>query len=478
MFDKQSYHMTLDQFEKYAKETIDLIVDYYRNIESYPVLSQVKPGDIKAKMPETAPQVGEDFDTILRDIDKVVMPGITHWQSPGFFAYFPSNISGPSIIGELLSAGLGVQGMLWATSPACTEIETRVLDWLVNMLGLPDKFLSTSTGGGVIQDTASSAVLCAVVAAREMATNNMSNKKGVKGDLIAYTSKEAHSSVEKAIRISGIGSDNLRLVDTDESFAMKPDVLEAMIQEDKRRGLKPFFVSSTVGTTSSNGIDPVYEIGRIAKKEDLWLHVDAAMVGTAAICPEYRFINRGLEYADSYCFNPHKWMFTNFDCDCFYVAQRKHLINALSVLPEYLKNKATESGAVFDYRDWHVPLGRRFRSLKLWFVIRHYGVNGIRYHIRKHIQLAQEFASLVRESDEFELVSEPPFNLVCFRYKGTDDMNKKILDTVNESGEIFITHTKLNGKYTMRMSIGQSNTERKHVIKAWNLIRKTAKELQ
>jgi len=382
MATQQSFHMTPDEFRRHGHSVVDWIADYYSRIESFPVLSRVEPGQIRASLPLNPPDNGQPFPTILADIEKLILPGVTHWQSPNFFAFFPSNASGPSILGDLLSSGLGVQGMLWATSPACTELETHVLDWLVHMLDLPQKFLSTASGGGVIQDTASSASLCALLAARERATNFASNARGCDGTLVAYTSSQAHSSLEKDVQIAGIGRERLRLIEADEKFAMRPEALARQIAEDRRAGLVPFFVCATVGTTSSNALDPVAAIGTICRENNLWLHVDAAMSGTAALCPEFRHIHEGLELADSYCFNPHKWMFTNFDCDCFYVADRKALIQTLSVLPEYLRNKATETGAVIDYRDWQIPLGRRFRSLKLWFVIRHYGVEGLRHHIR------------------------------------------------------------------------------------------------
>lgn len=468
--------MSPEEFRRHGHEVVDWIANYYSRIESFPVLSQVKPGDIRASLPANAPARGESFEAILKDIEKKILPGITHWQSPNFFAYFPSNASGPSILGDLLSSGLGVQGMLWATSPACTELETLVLDWLVPALGLPEKFLSTSTGGGVIQDTASSATLCAVLAARERATNFNSNREGCRGRLVAYTSAQAHSSVEKAVQIAGIGQENLRLVEVDDSFAMKPDALAASTQEDKKSGLTPFFVCATVGTTSSNAIDPVPAIGQICREQRLWLHVDAAMSGTAALCPEFRYIHNGLEYADSYCFNPHKWMFTNFDCDCFYVTDRKTLIQSLSVLPEYLRNKATESGAVIDYRDWQISLGRRFRSLKLWFVLRYYGIEGLQFHIREHVRLAQQFSSWLQNDDRFE-VAPVPLNLVSFRLKSGDDANQKLMDALNASGDLHLTHTKLDGKLTLRLSIGQTNTTERHVENAWRRIREEATRL-
>lgn len=472
--ENHGYHMDPEEFRKHGYAVVDWIADYYKRIEEFPVLSQVAPGEIRASLPREAPQQGERFEAMLRDVEKLILPGITHWQSPNFYAFFPSNASGPAILGDLLSSGFDVQGMLWATSPACTELETLMLDWLVPALGLPEKFLSSRSGGGVIQDTASSASLCAILAARERATNFDSNRAGVPGKLVAYTSSQAHSSIEKGIQIAGVGRENLRLIDVDERFAMKPDALEQAMQKDRAAGLVPFFVCATVGTTSSNALDPVPQIGRIARHHGLWLHVDAAMSGTAALCPEFRHIHDGLEYADSYCFNPHKWMFTNFDCDCFYVADRKALIQALSVLPEYLKNKATESGAVIDYRDWQIPLGRRFRALKLWFVIRHYGVEGLQHHVREHVRLAQEFAKWVQADKRFEVMAPVPLNLICFRLKSGDEANQTLLDRLNRSGDLHLTHTKLRDKLTLRMCIGQTNTQERHVRAAWEKIKQSS----
>ena len=477
-FSDKNLHMTPEQFRQYGRAVIDWIADYYEKVESFPVLSQVTPGDIRNSLPEHPPEKGESVAKMLRDVEQLLMPGITHWQSPNFFAYFPANASGPAILGDLLSSGLAVQGMIWATSPACTELETLVLDWLVDMLDLPRKFKSDSSGGGVIQDAASSASLCAVLAARERASNFQVNARGSNGKLVAYTSTQGHSSIEKAVKIAGIGKDNLHLIEVDKNFAMQPARLEARIEEDLRAGLTPFFVCATVGTTSSHALDPLKEIGEICKRYQLWLHVDAAMAGTAALCPEFRFIHQGLEYADSYCFNPHKWMFTNFDCDCFYVADRNALIKTLSVLPEYLKNKATESGAVIDYRDWHIPMGRRFRSLKLWFVIRHYGIEGLQYLVRKHVQMAQNFKQWVEADPRFEIVAPVPLNLVCFRHKGGNDFNEKLLDRLNNSGELYLSHTKLNDQYVIRMCIAQTHTEERHVRTAWKKIQEAATELE
>jgi aromatic-L-amino-acid/L-tryptophan decarboxylase len=478
MTEPRSFHMRPDEFRKFGHALVDWLADYETRVESLPVLSRVQPGDIRAALPAEPPTHGEPFDQILADVDRILLPGLTHWQSPNFFAFFPANNSGPSVLGELLSAGLGVQGMLWATSPACTELETHVLDWVADMLALPAKFKSNSAGGGVIQDTASSAALCALLAARERATGFQTNLRGADGRLTAYASTQAHSSIEKAVGVSGLGRHNLRLIGVDDRFAMRPDALARQIQEDRAAGRVPCFVCATVGTTSSNGIDPLPEIGRLCREEGVWLHVDAAMSGPAALCPEYRHLQAGLELADSYAFNPHKWMFTNFDCDCFYVADRGVLIHTLSVLPEYLKNQATQSGAVIDYRDWHVPLGRRFRALKLWFVIRHYGVEGLRHHVRRHIELAQMFARWVCEDDRFELAVPPPLNLVCFRHRAGDEFNQKLVDQLNQSGRLYLTHTRLNDRYTLRLCVGQTHTEMEHVQRAWQLIRDTAVELE
>ncbi|MGH9513854.1 MAG: pyridoxal-dependent decarboxylase [Terriglobales bacterium] len=477
MADEKSFHMTPEQFRSHGYAVVDWIADYYKRIESYPVLSRVKPGSVRASLPPDPPPIGEPFATLLRDIEDLILPGITHWQSPNFYAYFPSNASGASILGDLLSSGLGVQGMLWATSPACTELETHVLDWVVSMLDLPDKFLSTKSGGGVIQDTASSSSLCALLAARERSTNFNTNTLGCDGKLVAYASSQAHSAIEKNVQIAGIGRENLRLVEVDESYAMRSDSLAKQIQQDRSAGLAPFFVCATVGTTSSNAMDPLYEIGPICREHRLWLHVDAAMSGTAALCPEFRYIQKGIEFADSYCFNPHKWMFTNFDCDCFYVADRKSLIQTFSVLPEFLRNQASASGEVIDYRDWQIPLGRRFRSLKLWFVIRHYGIEGLQYHIRRHVELAQQFAQWVREDERFEIAAPAPLNLVCFRHKGGDGANQELMERLNQSGDLYLTHTRLNDRMTLRFCVGQTNTQIRHVEKAWKRIQEEAAAL-
>jgi aromatic-L-amino-acid decarboxylase len=466
--------MTPEEFRKNGYKVIDWVADYIENVDKYPVLAQVQPGEVRSKLPAEAPEEGEPFEAILRDVDEIIMPGITHWQSPNFYAYFPGNTSPPSILGELMSAALGVQGMLWLSSPACTEVETHVLDMVAEMMGLPERFKSTSTGGGVIQTTASTSSLVALLSAREQATGGRSNEEGVRGGLTAYASAEAHSSIEKAVRLGGIGSASLRKIETDEAFAMKPESLAQAIEADKKAGLTPAIVSATVGTTSSTAIDPVPEIGRICREQGVWLHVDAALAGSAAICPEFRYLVDGLEMADSYVFNPHKWLLTNVDCSALYVADRRKLIGAMSVTPEYLRNVATEAGEVIDYRDWQIDLGRRFRALKLWFVIRSYGVKALQEMIRRHVSLAQEFAGWVDEDPAFEMAAPVPLALVCFRHVGGDDVNQRIMDRVNASGRMFMTHTRLDGKLTLRMSIGQRTTEHRHVEQAWETIREAA----
>lgn len=466
----KSFHMTPAQFRQHGRAVVDFIADYFERIESFPVLSSALPGQIRAALPASAPLQGEPFAEVLRDVDNLILPGVTHWQSPNFFAYFPANTSGASILADLLSAGLGVQGMLWATSPACTELETHVLDWLIDMLALPETFSSRGAGGGVIQDSASSAALCALLAARERATGGSANEDGYAGRLVAYASSQTHSSIEKGVTIAGLGRKHLRIIDVDENFAMRADQLARRMESDRQAGLIPAFVCATVGTTSSNAIDPVAQIGATCRKYGAWLHIDAAMSGTAALVPELRHIHDGIELADSYCFDPHKWMFTNFDCSCLYVAERAALVKALSILPEYLKNQATQSGRVIDYRDWQVPLGRRFRALKLWFVIRHYGVAGLRHHVQRHVELAQTFAGWVAASDDFELAVRPPLNLVCFRHKAGDEATRALLERLNASGKLYLTHTVLNNKYTLRFCVGQTMTEAVHVRRAWELI--------
>ena len=464
-------HMSSEEFRRHGHAAVDWVASYLERLETFPVLSRAAPGDLRAALPAAAPERGEPFDVILADVERLILPGITHWQSPNFFAYFSGNASPPAVLAELVSAGLGVQGMLWVTSPACTELETHVLDWLAGALGLPAAFTSRGAGGGVIQDTASSATLCALLAARDRTTDGAATERGTPAGLVAYASAQAHSSVAKAAGVAGLGRAHLRSVDVDGTYAMRPEALDQAIRADRAAGRAPCFAVATVGTTSSTAMDPVRAVGEVCRRHGVWLHVDAALAGSAALCPEFRHFQDGLELADSYCVNPHKWMLTNFDCDAFYVADRAALLRALSILPEYLRNQATEAGAVIDYRDWQIPLGRRFRALKLWFVMRSYGLEGLRRHIRHHVDLARQFAEWVRADPRFELVAPVPLGLVCFRLRGADQPNERLLAAVNATGEAYLTHTRLDGRFVLRLAVGATFTAARHVEAAWRRIR-------
>lgn len=466
-------HMSPEEFREHGKRVVDWIADYLSHIESYPVGARVRPGEIRAGLPAHAPEHGQPFERLLADLDRVILPGITHWQHPSYFAYFPANASGPAILGDLLSAGLGVQGMLWATSPACTELETVVVDWLAELLGLPRRWRTDAEGGGVIEDSASSGSLVALLAALQRAGRSP-------GGNTVYVSSETHSSLAKAAKIAGLAAEHVRVVDVDpRSMAMVPAHLGELIAEDLTAGLRPTMVCATVGTTSTTAIDPVRALGQVCRDRGVWLHVDAAYAGVAAVCQEMRWIHDGIaEHADSYVTDPHKWLLTNFDCTVLWVADRRPLTDALSVLPEYLRNPATESGEVIDYRDWQVPLGRRFRALKLWAVLRWYGAEGLRAHIRSCIALAAEFAELVRGDDDFELHDHHPFGLVCFRpvWAGespeeADRRTLALLERLNDSGDLYLSHTKIAGRLLLRMAIGAPATEHRHVRAAWERIR-------
>ncbi|RIV36939.1 aspartate aminotransferase family protein [Micromonospora radicis] len=467
--------MTPEQFRQAGYAVVDWIADYWASLAQRPVTSQGPPGAVAAGLPAGPPAGGEPVEAVLADLDKLVAPGLTHWQHPGFFGYFPANTSGPSVLGDLVSAGLGVQGMLWSTGPACTELETVMLDWLAEAMDLPARFRSAGRGGGVIQDSASSATLVATLVAVHRAAGGRWREVGVDRRYRVYTSTEAHSSVEKAARIAGLGAEGVRLVEVDpQSRAMSPVALRAAIEADRAAGVVPALVVATVGTTSTTAIDPLPQIGPICAEHGVFLHVDAAYAGAAAVCPELRFGHAGLEYADSYCFDPHKWLLTGFDCDAFWVADSTELVEALTVLPEYLRNAASESGAVIDYRDWQVPLGRRFRALKLWFVLRWYGVEGLREHIRSGVALAARFADRVRADERFELVTPHPYGLVCFRLRGADGPNEQLLSAVNGSGRVYLTHTRVAGRYTLRLAVGAPQTAEAHVDEAWELLSRVA----
>ncbi|MFF0720833.1 pyridoxal-dependent decarboxylase [Micromonospora sp. NPDC003816] len=464
-------HMTPDEFRQAGYAVVDWIADYWATLDKRPVTSPDPPGTVAARLPARPPTHGEPVEALLADLDSLVTPGLTHWQHPGFFGYFPANTSGPSVLGDMVSAGLGVQGMLWATGPACTEMETVLLDWLADLMDLPRTFRSSGPGGGVIQDSASSATLVATLVALHRAARGRWRQVGVDRRYRVYTSTEGHSSVEKAARIAGLGAEGVRLIEVDpETRAMSATALRAAIEADIAAGVVPALVVATVGTTSTTAVDPLPQIGPVCAEHGVFLHVDAAYAGSAAVCPELRSGHDGLEYADSYCFDPHKWLLTGFDCDAFWVADAGELVEALTVLPEYLRNAATESGAVIDYRDWQVPLGRRFRALKLWFVLRWYGVEGLRAHIRSGVTLAARFADRVRADDRFELVTGHPYALVCFRLRGDDEPNERLLAAVNATGRVHLTHTRVAGRYTLRLAVGAPQTTEVHVDQAWELI--------
>ncbi len=466
--------MNKEVFKRFGHEFVDWVADYWSEVENLPVVSSLCPGDIKKKVPPSPPLRPQPMEDIFRDFKRDIVPGLTHWQHPSWFAYFPANNSPASVLAELLTAGIGAQCMIWQTSPAAAELEEAVMEWLRQMIGLPEGM------SGVIQDTASTATLCALLTAREKATGFASNKKGLDRRLTVYASEEAHSSVEKGVKIAGYGKENLRPVPTDSEFALVPAELERMITSDRERGLHPACVVATLGTTSSSALDPLEEIGRICREHGLWFHVDAAYAGTAAILPEKRWIMKGAGDADSFVFNPHKWMLTNFDCSAYFVRDAGSLIRTFEIHPEYLKTGHDER--VNNYRDWGIQLGRRFRALKLWFVIRSYGVEGLQEIVRSHIEFAQMFKGWVEEHKKFELMAPVPLSLVCFRFndgrpeRGLNAFNRELQEKINRTGRLFLTHTTLREKYVLRLAIGQRTTERRHIEQAWKIIRASAEK--
>lgn len=448
------------------------MADYLRDVGSLPITPAVSPGDIRRELPLAPPEQPEPFERLFEDFRRVIVPGMTHWNHPGWMAYFPCNNSPPSILGEMLTAVMGAQGMSWATSPAATELEQTVMDWVRQMIGLPDTFT------GVIQDTASTATLVALLTARERATGFAAGDRGLAHEaapLTVYASREAHSSVDKAVKLAGYGLDHLRHIETDAAFALRPSHLERAMASDRAAGLVPACVVASIGTTSSTAVDPLPDIADICGRQGAWLHVDAAYAGTAAVVPELRGPFAGVERADTFVFNPHKWMLTNFDCTAYFVRDTGALLRTFQTTPEYLRT--AQDPEVVNYRDWGIQLGRRFRALKLWFVIRSYGVEGLRAIIREHVAWARELAAWISARDDFEVMAPVPFGLVCFRYRpaGKSDeeveqANRRLLERVNAGRRFHLTHTRLNGRYVIRLVVGQRATGHEHVEAVWREI--------
>ena len=468
--------MDLDEFRRHGHALVDWMANYLENLERRPVRAQVRPGEITGQLPAAPPAAGEPLERIFADFERIVLPGMSHWQHPSFF---PANSSPPSVLAEMLTATLGAQCMLWQTSPAATELETVTLDWLRQMIGLPAGF------AGAIQDSASSATLCALLVARERATDWAVDADGLQAcpSLTFYASEEAHSSVEKAIRIAGLGRRSLRLIPTDDDFAMRPEALVAAIREDRAAGRVPAGVVPTLGTTGVGASDPLRPIGAICREHGLYLHVDAAWAGSALLLEEHRPLIDGAEYIDSFVFNPHKWLLTNFDCSAHFVRDARALVRTLSVAPAYLQSR--ETGEVIDYRDWGVPLGRRFRALKLWFVLRSYGLERLQAMLRAHIAWTAELAERIAAEPDFELVTPPRLALLTFRYRpradddevGLDRLNERLLHALNDDGRLYLTQTRVRGRYVIRFAIGQLYTTRDHVQRAWQVITETARGL-
>lgn len=468
--------MNTDEFRKQAHLMADWMADYMEQVENYPVKSQVAPKAIYDQINSDMPEQGQEMEDIFNDFKKIILPGITHWQNPNFFAYFQANTSPPSILAEMLTATLGVQGMKWETSPAATELEEKMMEWLGGAIGIPEEW------AGVIQDSASMATLSAILTARERLSNYQVNEEGFDGytNLRVYCSDQTHSSIEKGAKIAGVGKRNVIKIPTNEQLEMRSDLLLKQIESDIKHGLQPLCIVAALGTTGTMAMDPLQAIGRIAEKHNIWLHVDAAYAGAAFLLPEYQGLMKGIEKADSFVFNPHKWLFTNFDCTAYFVKDKQGLLNTFSILPEYLKTAS--DGLVNNYCDWGIPLGRRFRSLKLWFVMRHYGLQGLQDMLRLHIELAEWLEAEVVKDPAFELVVPRSMNLICFRYvpEGVKDeeqlntINEELLQKLNAMGKLYLTHTKINGVYTIRMSIGQTNVMQAHVEKAWKSIQEVA----
>ncbi|KAJ7985631.1 hypothetical protein DPEC_G00354070 [Dallia pectoralis] len=476
--------MDVSEFRRRGKEMVDLIADYMENIEQRPVYPNVEPGYLRSLIPEEAPEEPDTYEDVVKDIERVIMPGVTHWHSPYFYAYFPTASSFPAMLADMLSGAIGCIGFSWAASPACTELETVMMDWLGKMLKLPEDFIAGThgQGGGVIQGTASEATLVALLAARSKAVRNiLSNdpqrpETDIISKLVAYASDQAHCSVERAGMIAGVKMKNIPTKQSD-GYAVHGEILQKMILEDKEAGLIPFYLCATLGTTPSCAFDRITELGPICKSEHIWMHIDAAYAGSSFICPEFRPLLNGIEFADSFNFNPHKWLLVNFDCSTMWVRKRSDLIGAFKMDPLYLKHDHQESGMVTDYRHWQIPLGRRFRSLKMWFVFRMYGLKGLQDYIRKHVELAKQFETLVRADQRFEICADVILGLVCFRLKGSNERNETLLKKINNGRKIHLVPCQLSGQFVLRFAVCARTTELRHVREAWRIISQLTEEV-
>lgn len=475
------FRMDSTEFRQRGKEMVDYIANYLDTIEERRVTPAIEPGYLRGLMPSEAPQKPEQWDDIMKDVEDKIMPGVTHWQHPRFHAYFPSGNSYPSILGDMLSDGLGCIGFSWAASPACTELETIVLDWLGKMVGLPEQFLSfseNSKGGGVIQGSASECVLVSLLAARAHTIRQLKKQhpfveEGVLlSKMMAYCSKEAHSCVEKAAMMAFV---KLRILEPDENQSLRGSTLQQVMQEDRAMGLVPFYVETTLGTTSCCSFDNLAEIGPVCEEFGVWLHVDGAYGGNSFICPELRGPMKGIEYASSFNFNPNKFMLTNFDCSLMWVRDRFKLTQALVVDPLYLQHSYSEKS--IDYRHWGIPLSRRFRALKLWFVIRSFGIDGLQQYIREHCRLARRFESHVRKESRFEVASPVHLGLVCFRLRGSNDINQKLLSSINASGKLHMVPASLNDKYVIRFCVCRQTATDEDIDYAWEVIKQFATDV-
>ncbi|MGD9793190.1 MAG: pyridoxal-dependent decarboxylase [Acidimicrobiia bacterium] len=453
--------MTPEEFRRNGYQLIDWIAEYLATVEQRPVGPMVDPGWVTSQLPAHPPAAPESFDAVMADMDSIVVPGLTQWPHPSFFAYFPANAMLSSVLGDLAAAGLAVNGMTWATGPSATEVETVVMDWMRELLALPETWI----GNGVIQDSASSSTLVSILAARDQARA----RTGVPIDrLVGYSTASAHSSIEKGLRIAGIPAERFRVVAHDERFAMRPDALAAAIASDRDGGLEPFWVCAARGSTSSLAMDPVVDLVEVCTRERVWLHVDAAMAGIAALCPEHRWVNNGLDGVDSYVTDAHKWMGVNFDCSLFWVRDRAPLLDALSIQPAYLRHKGSDSGATIDYRDWQIPLGRRFRALKLWWVLRCEGVDALQLMLRNHVAWAKELTAYMEHDERFELVAPTDLNLVTFALRSGDEATVSVVESINASGKALMTKTVLDGRSAARVSVGNRLTEHRHVLALWD----------